>query len=110
MLMTLQLLPIKMMVEILAKVASHLVVDLFNMKCTCKSLYQATKDDEVSQNVTLEQLPIILWPPNKPQQHLAKRVQESHNPHMLLRDGIFHLCRNPMRHFDAVRTLVEVVR
>ena len=41
----LQLLPIEMAIEILVKVASYLVVDLFNVKYICKSLYQVVKND-----------------------------------------------------------------
>ncbi|XP_043693098.1 uncharacterized protein LOC122643550 [Telopea speciosissima] len=51
----------ELLTKVLARVGSSIVIDLFNMKLSCKEFYRAGVDAEVLRRVSLEKLPAIPW-------------------------------------------------
>ena len=81
-------LPKDLLVEVVASVASHSFTDLHNMKLCCKDLLDATKDNYVFQQVSLDKFPLIQWLPNEKESSFLKRCRESQNLESLYREGL----------------------
>lgn len=80
-------LPSELMLEIIAKVASTSLTDLFNVKLSCKYFLGLAKDDYIFQHVTLMELK--LWRDGVEYLNLLKRCLECENPDALFKEGLY---------------------
>ncbi|KAK7264633.1 hypothetical protein RJT34_32242 [Clitoria ternatea] len=87
---TIKSLPTELLVEIIAKVASHSLIDLCNMKLCCKEFLHVAEDDYVYHHVSMEKFPLVPhgWFQGKRESFFLKRCGESGNSEMLYREGM----------------------
>ncbi|KAF1889470.1 hypothetical protein Lal_00024797 [Lupinus albus] len=77
-----------LVMEVVARVASHSFTDLFNLKKCCKEFLDATEDSYVNQHVSLDKFPLIQWFPNEKESLFLNQCMESKNMEALYREGL----------------------
>ncbi|KAF5193050.1 TRAM, LAG1 and CLN8 (TLC) lipid-sensing domain containing protein, partial [Thalictrum thalictroides] len=78
-----------MVTTIVAKVGSSSLVDLYNLKQSCKSLYEVGQDDYIFKTVSMEKIPVNPWTSlSKEAAFFLQRCQETENPEALFRLGM----------------------
>ncbi|GAB2220420.1 hypothetical protein Droror1_Dr00008070 [Drosera rotundifolia] len=86
-----ELLPSHLAVQILARVASSSLMDLYNSKLCCKELRQVTEDDYVYEHasIPLEKFPVIPWSEEDDKvKSFLRRCMECGNTEALYREGM----------------------
>ncbi|PIA58252.1 hypothetical protein AQUCO_00500293v1 [Aquilegia coerulea] len=64
-------------------------LDLYNLKQSCKSLFEVGQDDLVYKTVSMEKVPDVAWTKlSKGADFFVQRCQESENPEALFRLGM----------------------
>lgn len=81
-------LPNDLLMEVLAKVASTSLTDLYKAKQSCKDFYGLAKDDYIFERVSLKELPLV-WNTRDEVLSFLSRCKESGNPDALFREGIY---------------------
>ncbi|XP_057418897.1 putative F-box protein At1g67623 [Lotus japonicus] len=81
-------LPRDLLVEVIANVASHSFIDLHNLKKCSKDFLNATEDNYVWQQVSLETFPFIEWYPMEKKSSFLERCRKSGNIESLYREGL----------------------
>ncbi|KAL5760102.1 hypothetical protein ACOSQ2_018940 [Xanthoceras sorbifolium] len=82
-------LPRDLLTDVLARVASRSVVDLFNIELSCKDLFEVGNDDYVLQHACMDSFPLAPWPVSDEASSFLKRCKESGNAEALFRQGMF---------------------
>ncbi|XP_043694257.1 putative F-box protein At1g67623 [Telopea speciosissima] len=85
---SIQTLPKELLTEVVARVGSSAVTDLFNLKQTCKQLYRAGLDTEVLRRVSLENLQAIPWGFSPGYHSFIRQCEENGNPEALFNHGV----------------------
>ncbi|KAJ4954607.1 hypothetical protein NE237_011390 [Protea cynaroides] len=75
-------------IEILARVGSSFLNDLFNVKQRCKTFYKEGGQVEVLRRVSLEELPAPTWHLSSEYPLFLKHFEERDNPEGLLNNGM----------------------
>ncbi|GAB4829321.1 hypothetical protein Ancab_018991 [Ancistrocladus abbreviatus] len=83
-------LPTDVIVEVLARVASSSLTDLFNARLCCKEFLEATEEDYIYENVLIsrERFPVIPWHVDEKEISFLRHCMESGNPEALYRQGM----------------------
>ncbi|XP_042504702.1 putative F-box protein At1g67623 [Macadamia integrifolia] len=79
-------LPEELLTEVLARVGSSAVTDLFNVKKSCKGFYKAGEDREVLRRVSLEKLPAVPWEDSY--REFIRQCEDRGNPEALFKRGM----------------------
>ncbi|KAF7837832.1 putative F-box protein [Senna tora] len=86
---SIECLPKDLLVDIFAKVASHSSTDLFNLKFCSKTFLDASQDNYIYQQVSLQKFPFIHWLPiTHHQSSFLDRCKECGNLESLFRQGM----------------------
>ncbi|XP_054821363.1 F-box protein At2g35280-like [Prosopis cineraria] len=85
---TIKVLPKELLMEVLARVASGSVSDLYKAKICCREFLHAADDDYVYEHVSLEKFPVIPWFITEKEFSFLKRCKESGNSESLYREGM----------------------
>ncbi|KAF7837801.1 putative F-box protein [Senna tora] len=86
---SIQCLPKDLLVDIFAKVASHSSTDLFNLKFCSRHFLDASQDNYIYQQVSLNKFPFIHWFPITHQESsFLNRCKECGNLESLFRQGM----------------------
>ncbi|XP_057720626.1 putative F-box protein At1g67623 [Arachis stenosperma] len=85
---TIKSLPKELLVEIVASVASHSIIDLHNVKKSCKDLLEAVEDNYVYRRVSLDKFSFIPRFSNDKELLFLKRCKENQNTESLYREGL----------------------
>ncbi|EYU26998.1 hypothetical protein MIMGU_mgv1a013775mg [Erythranthe guttata] len=81
--------PHELVSEVLSRVASSSIKDIFNAKLSCKMLNEIAKDMYVYQRVSLDEVPIIPWKPiSQEQETFLNTCLQSENPESLYRQAV----------------------
>ncbi|XP_027345360.1 F-box protein At2g35280-like [Abrus precatorius] len=107
---TIKSLPKDMLVEVVARVASHSITDLHNMKMCCADFLDAADDNHVWRHVSLDKLPLIQWFPNDKALSFLKRCRESGNTESLYREGLqeyFSYPKGNIRGLESLKMAAE---
>ncbi|XP_012846894.1 PREDICTED: putative F-box protein At1g67623 [Erythranthe guttata] len=81
--------PHELVSEVLSRVASSSIKDIFNAKLSCKMLNEIAEDTYVYQRVSLDEVPIIPWKPiSQEQVTFLNRCLQSENPESLYRQAV----------------------
>ncbi|KAK4256623.1 hypothetical protein QN277_006326 [Acacia crassicarpa] len=83
-----KVLPKELLMEVLARVASGSVSDLYKAKVCCREFLHASDNDYVYEHVSLEKFPLIPWFVTDKEFSFLKRCKESGNSESLYRDGM----------------------
>ncbi|KAK7292131.1 hypothetical protein RIF29_07848 [Crotalaria pallida] len=88
-------LPKNLITNIVARVASHSLADLVNLKRCCKDFLDAAEDDFAYKHVSLlHKFPLFPWRPlNDKKLSFLKRCKESQNMDTLFREGLLEYLR-----------------
>ncbi|XP_065874650.1 putative F-box protein At1g67623 [Euphorbia lathyris] len=82
-------LPIELLSDILARVASTSCTDLFNAKSTCKEWFKGASEDYVYEHVSIDSLPVIpCRNTSKPVVSFLEKCIQVGNPESLFRQGM----------------------
>ncbi|KAH7570434.1 hypothetical protein JRO89_XS05G0106200 [Xanthoceras sorbifolium] len=82
-------LPKDLLANVLARVASDSIADLFNVELSCKDLHEMGNDDYVLQHACMDSFPVASWPVSDEASSFMKRCKESSNAEALFRQGMF---------------------
>ncbi|KAL4398523.1 hypothetical protein AHAS_Ahas01G0300400 [Arachis hypogaea] len=85
---TIKSLPKELLVEIVASVASHSIIDLHNVKKSCKDFLEAAEDNYVYRRVSLDKFSFIPRFSNDKELSFLKRCKENQNTESLYREGL----------------------
>ncbi|XP_042487647.1 putative F-box protein At1g67623 [Macadamia integrifolia] len=85
-------LPEELLTEVIARVGSSAVTDLFNMKKSCKGFCKAGEDAEVLRRVSLEKLPAVPWWNSC--REFMRQCEEKGNPEALFKRGMVEYFSN----------------
>ncbi|KAL9163678.1 hypothetical protein ABFS82_06G056700 [Erythranthe guttata] len=81
--------PHELVSEVLSRVASSSIKDIFNAKLSCKMLNEIAEDMYVYQHVSLDEVPIIPWKPiSQEQVTFLNTCLQSENPESLYRQAV----------------------
>ncbi|KAJ6974179.1 hypothetical protein NC653_030302 [Populus alba x Populus x berolinensis] len=75
-------------VEVLARVASASISDLFTAKLSCKEFLEAASENYIFEHITIEKLPVIPWTTSHGASSFLARCKENGNPEALFRQGM----------------------
>ncbi|XP_027345373.1 putative F-box protein At1g67623 [Abrus precatorius] len=100
-----QSLPKDMLVEVVARVASHSFTDLHSMKMCCWDFLDASEDSYVWQQVSLDKFPLIQWFPNDKALSFLKRCKQSGNIECVCRDGFIEFFCHPNENMGDLEIL-----
>ncbi|XP_027348397.1 putative F-box protein At1g67623 [Abrus precatorius] len=92
---TVKSLPKDLLVEVVARVASHSFTDLQSVKMCCKDFLNASEDNHVLQQVSLDKFPLIQNFLNDEALSFLKRCRESGNLESLFREGTLQFFKYP---------------
>lgn len=81
-------LPKDLLIEVLAKVASGSVSDLYKAKTCCREFLHASDDDYIYEHVSLDKFPQIPWFTTDKEISFLKRCKESGNLESIYREGM----------------------
>lgn len=81
-------LPKELLMEVLARVASGSVSDLYKAKISCRDFLHAGDDDFVYQHVSMDKFPLIPWFISDKESSFLRRCRESGNSESLYREGM----------------------
>ncbi|KAG4929870.1 hypothetical protein AAZX31_17G081300 [Glycine max] len=98
-------LPKDLLVEVVARVASDSIVDLRNMKQCCKDFLDASEDNYVWQQVSLDKFPLMRWLPNDKASCFLKCCRESGNIESLYREGLLKFFNYPNGNINGLGDL-----
>ncbi|KAK0598393.1 hypothetical protein LWI29_034240 [Acer saccharum] len=82
-------LPKDLLIDVLTRVASSSVADLFNVERSCKDLLEVGNDNYVLQHACMDCFPIAPWPVSDKASLFLRRCRESGNAEALFRQGMF---------------------
>ncbi|KAK1575673.1 hypothetical protein Q3G72_007452 [Acer saccharum] len=82
-------LPKDLLIDVLTRVASSSVADLFNVERSCKDLLEVGNDNFVLQHACMDCFPIAPWPVSDKASLFLRRCRESGNAEALFRQGMF---------------------
>ncbi|KAK7330232.1 hypothetical protein VNO77_24420 [Canavalia gladiata] len=98
-------LPKDLLVEVIARVASHSFVDLHNIKMCCKDFLNASEENYVWRQVCLDKFPLIQFSPNDKVSSFLKRCRESENLESLYREGLREYFNYPNGNIGGLESL-----
>jgi hypothetical protein len=83
-------LPDELFVNIVGKVATFSMADLFKITLSCKDFYKASKDPHVYQHAALDKFPLIPlpWFTNEKETAFLSRCREMGNIEIIYREGM----------------------
>ncbi|KAJ4978860.1 hypothetical protein NE237_009640 [Protea cynaroides] len=81
-------LPEELLTEVFARVGSSSVIDLFNVKQSCKKFFNAGCDAEVLRRVSLEKFPTVPWMSSSEYYSFLRDCEEKGNPEALFKHGM----------------------
>ncbi|CAI9091865.1 OLC1v1026967C1 [Oldenlandia corymbosa var. corymbosa] len=84
----LTVLPRELTTEVLGRVASSSIADLYNAKLCCKELFGAAEEEYVHKQITLDKIPIIQWSEDRKISDFLNKCRQSRNPEALFRKGV----------------------
>ncbi|XP_057432113.1 putative F-box protein At1g67623 [Lotus japonicus] len=102
---TIKILLRDLLVEVVAKVASHSLIDLQNIKRCCKGFLDASEDSYVWQRVSLDTFLLIQWLPNDEVSSFLKRCRKCGNIESLYREGLREYFDYPNGKIDGLEML-----
>ncbi|WRX33624.1 hypothetical protein QQP08_026111 [Theobroma cacao] len=79
-------LPREMLAEILRHAASNSIVDFRNVKLSCKAFLEASNDNHIFENVSMENISLVPW--YKKEKIFLKRCKDAKNAEALYRTGM----------------------
>ncbi|KAK3223602.1 hypothetical protein Dsin_010627 [Dipteronia sinensis] len=82
-------LPKDLLTDVLSRVASSSVTNLFNVERSCKDLLEVGNDDYVLQHACMDSFPVAPWPISDKASSFLRRCRESGNDEALFRQGMF---------------------
>ncbi|TXG70704.1 hypothetical protein EZV62_005639 [Acer yangbiense] len=82
-------LPKDLLTNVLARVASSSVTDLFNVERSYKDLLEVGNDNYILQHACMDSFPIAPWPISDKVSLFLRRYRESGNAEALFRQGMF---------------------
>ncbi|KAI9103668.1 hypothetical protein K1719_023291 [Acacia pycnantha] len=86
---TIESLPNHVFSEVLAKVGSSSMVDLYNLKfCSKNFLNLIEEDDYIYEHINMQKLPFVQWSNKRQETSFRARCRECRNPESLYREGI----------------------
>ncbi|KAK7411393.1 hypothetical protein VNO78_02826 [Psophocarpus tetragonolobus] len=98
-------LPKDLLVEVIARVASSSVDDLCNMKSSCKDFLDASEDNYVWQNVSLDKFPLYPWVHDEKLWCFLERCRKSGNIDSLFREGMLQYFKIPNKDINGLQNL-----
>jgi hypothetical protein len=80
--------PKDLLTEVLARVASASISDLFTAKLSCREFLEAASENYIFEHITIEKLPVIPWTISHGASSFLARCKENGNPEALFRQGM----------------------
>ncbi|XP_057417612.1 uncharacterized protein LOC130711856 [Lotus japonicus] len=102
---TIKTLPRDLLVEIVALVAAHSFIDFHAIKMCCKDFLDATEDNYIWRNASLDKFPLIQWLPNDKVSSFLNRCRECGNMESLYREGLQKYFCCPNEKIDGLEIL-----